>query len=109
MATAENILAVYSDRGRRQLPLEGVYRQLYRADLYLRAYGKLYRNSGAMTPGSNNETVDAMSLEKIDVMRREAWRWTPTRRTYLPKKKGKRPPGLPAWSDKQVQEAGSLL
>lgn len=76
MATTENILAVYSDRGRRQLPLEGVYRQLYRPDLYLRAYGKLYRNSGAMTPGSNKETVDAMSLEKIDmiidVMRREA-------------------------------------
>lgn len=113
MATAENILAVYSDRGRRQLPLEGVYRQLYRPDLYLRAYGKLYRNSGAMTPGSNNETVDAMSLEKIDriidVMRREAWRWTPVRRTYIPKKKGKRPLGLPAWSDKLVQEALRLL
>ncbi|HAT6805164.1 TPA: maturase [Citrobacter freundii] len=113
MATAENILAVYSDRGRRQLPLEGVYRQLYRPDLYLRAYGKLYRNSGAMTPGSNKETVDAMSLEKIDriidVMRREAWRWTPARRTYIPKKKGKRPLGLPAWSDKLVQEALRLL
>lgn len=113
MATAENILAVYSDRGRRQLPLEGVYRQLYRPDLYLRAYGKLYRNSGAMTPGSNNETVDAMSLEKIDriidVMRREAWRWTPAKRTYIPKKKEKRPLGLPAWSDKLVQEALRLL
>ncbi|ASG19080.1 reverse transcriptase/maturase family protein [Salmonella enterica] len=113
MATAENILAVYSNRGRRQLPLEGVYRQLYRPDLYLRAYGKLYRNSGAIPPGSNNETVDAMSLEKIDriidVMRREAWRWTPTRRTYIPKKKGKRPLGLPAWSDKLVQEALRLL
>ncbi|EDQ2186868.1 maturase [Salmonella enterica] len=113
MATAENILAVYSDRGRRKLPLEGVYRQLYRPDLYLRAYGKLYRNSGAMTPGSNKETVDAMSLEKIDriidVMRREAWRWTPARRTYIPKKKGKRPLGLPAWSDKLVQEALRLL
>lgn len=113
MATAENILAVYSDRGRRQLPLEGVYRQLYLPDLYLRAYGKLYRNSGAMTPGSNKETVDAMSLEKIDriidVIRREAWRWTPARRTYIPKNKGKRPLGLPAWSDKLVQEALRLL
>lgn len=93
--------------------MEGVYRQLYRPDLYLRAYGKLYRNSGAMTPGSNTETVDAMSLEKIDriidVMRREAWQWTPARRTYIPKKKGKRPLGLPAWSDKLVQEALRLL
>lgn len=50
MATAETVLAVYSDRGRRGLPLEGVYRQLFRRDLYLRAYGRIYRNAGAMTP-----------------------------------------------------------
>lgn len=48
MSAPEYILAVYSDRGRRQLPQEGVYPQLYRQGLYLRAYGKLYRNSGAM-------------------------------------------------------------
>jgi len=34
MATAETVMTVYSDRGRRGLPLEGVYRQLYRRDLY---------------------------------------------------------------------------
>lgn len=113
MAIAENVLAVYSDRGRRKLPLEGVYRQLYRPELYLRAYGRIYRNAGAMTPGSTTETVDAMSLEKIDdiidVIRREAWRWTPARRMYIPKKKGKRPLGLPTWSDKLVQEALRIL
>ncbi|CDG89893.1 reverse transcriptase/maturase family protein [Xenorhabdus bovienii] len=113
MATTENILAVYSDRGRRRLPLEGVYRQLYRPDLYLRAYGLIYRNSGAMTPGSTKETVDAMSLEKISriigVIRREAWRWTPSRRTYISKKKGKRPLGLPTWSNKLIQEALRIL
>jgi group II intron reverse transcriptase/maturase len=108
MATAENLLTVYSDRGKRELPLEDVYRQLYKPDLYLRAYGRIYRNDGALTPGATDETVDAMSLEKIkgiiDVLRREAYRWTPTRRTYIPKKKGKRPLGLPTWSDKLVQE-----
>jgi group II intron reverse transcriptase/maturase len=114
MATAETVLAVYSDRGRRGLPLEGVYRQLFRRDLYLRAYGRIYRNAGAMTPGVTDETVDTMSLTKIDriidVLRREAYRWSPARRTYVPKKNGKRRPlGLPTWSDKLVQEALRLL
>ncbi len=114
MATAETVMAVYSDRGKRGLPLEGVYRQLYSRDLYLRAYGRIHRNDGAMTPGVTAETVDAMSLEKIDgiidALRREAYRWSPARRTHIPKKDGKkRPLGLPTWSDKLVQEALRLL
>jgi retron-type reverse transcriptase len=85
------------------------YRLLYQRDLYLRAYGKLYRNQGAMTPGSTSETVDGMSLEKIDAiidaLRHERYRWTPVRRTYVPKKSGKwRPLGRPSWSDKLLQE-----
>ena len=78
MASAETVMAVYSDRGKRGLPLEGVYRQLYSRDLYLRAYGRIHRNDGAMTPGVTAETVDTMSLEKIDgiigTLRREAYR-----------------------------------
>ena len=114
MASAGTVMAVYSDRGKRGLPLEGVYRQLYSRDLYLRAYGRIHRNYGAMTPGVTAETVDAMSLEKIDgvigVLRREAYRWSPARRTRIPKKDGKkRPLGLPTWSDKLVQEAIRLL
>jgi group II intron reverse transcriptase/maturase len=114
MATTATVLAVYSDRGRRGLPLEGVYRQLFRRDLYLRAYGRIYRNAGAMTPGVTGETVDAMSLVKIDriidALRREAYRWSPVRRTYVPKKNGKRRPlGLPTWSDKLVEEVLRLL
>ena len=47
----------------------------------------------------------AMSLEKIeaiiDALRQERYRWTPVRRTYIPKKSGKmRPLGIPTWSDK---------
>jgi group II intron reverse transcriptase/maturase len=89
--------------------LEDIYRQLYNPDLYLRAYGRLYRNDGALTPGVTAETVDAMSLEKIDriitALRYERYRWTPVRRTFIPKKSGKlRPLGLPAWSDKVLQD-----
>jgi hypothetical protein len=68
MRDAETVLGVIRERGRRRLPLEDIYRQLYNQDLFLRAYGRIYRNDGAMTPGSTPETVDAMSLEKIDTL-----------------------------------------
>jgi group II intron reverse transcriptase/maturase len=111
MRTAETMLNIIRDRGQRGLPIEDVYRLLYHRDLYLRAYAKLYANQGAMTPGVTTETVDAMSLAKIDniiqVIRQEKYRWMPVRREYIEKKNStkKRPLGLPTWSDKLLQEA----
>ena len=49
MRDAETVLAIIRDRGKRGLPLEGIYRMLFNPDLYLRAYRKLYPNQGAMT------------------------------------------------------------
>jgi group II intron reverse transcriptase/maturase len=97
------------DRGKRGVPVDDLYRQLYNPQLYLRAYGRIYANSGAMTKGSTPETADAMSLAKIkeviEDLRHERYRWTPVRRTYVPKKNGKmRPLGLPSFSDKLLQE-----
>jgi hypothetical protein len=60
------LLSIIHKRGQRGLPLEHVYRMLFNKNLYLTAYGKLYRNQGAMTKGPDNETVDGMSLAKID-------------------------------------------
>jgi retron-type reverse transcriptase len=67
-----------------------------------------------MTPGPDGETVDGMSLGKIgriiDALRHERYRFKPVRRTYIPKKNGKkRPLGLPSWSDKLVGEVVRLL
>ncbi len=109
MRNAETILGIIRQRGQRGLPVKDAYCLLYQPDLYLRAYGKIYCNAGAMTPGVTLETVDGMSLEKIDAiidaLRYERYRWTPVRRTYVPKKNGKRRPlGLPVWSDKLLQE-----
>jgi group II intron reverse transcriptase/maturase len=97
------------DRGRRGLPVEGLYRHLYNPDLYLRAYAKLYPNKGALTPGITPETVDGMSQRKIatiiEALRCERYRWTPVHRTYIPKKNGKRRAlGMPSWSDQLLQE-----
>ena len=51
MRNAETVLGIIHERGQRGLPLEDVYRQLFNPDLFLKAYGKIYRNTGAMTPG----------------------------------------------------------
>jgi hypothetical protein len=90
MRSADTVLGIIRERGKRGLPLQDLYRQLYNHNLYLRAYARLYTNNGAMTAGSTPETVDAMSLAKIamliDDLRHERYRWTPVRRTYVPKK-----------------------
>lgn len=115
MRDAETILSIIRDRGRRGLPLERVYRLLFNPNLYLTAYGKIYRNAGAMTPGVTEETVDGMSKAKIeaiiDALRQERYRWRPARRTYIEKKGAnkKRPLGLPTWSDKLLQEVIRLI
>lgn len=109
MQTAETLLAVIRERGTKGLPIERVYRMFYNKELYLKAYAKLYPNKGAMTPGVTPETVDEMSIDKIDniieAVRNERYQWKPVKRTYIPKANGKlRPLGLPTWSDKLLQE-----
>lgn len=114
MQNAETVLDVLRDRGGRGLPLERLYRQLFNPDLYLRAYGRIYSNKGAMTPGSCGDTADGMSTAKIgriiDALRHERYRFRPVARVYIPKRNGKRRPlGLPSWSDKLVGEVVRLL
>src|SRR3954453_13934513 len=110
MRNADTTLAIIRERGKRGLHLEDVYRRLYNPDLYLRAYGRIYRNDGAMTRGTTEETVDGMSQEKIlgiiEKLRFERYRWIPVRRTYIEKKGSTkmRPLGIPTWSDKLLQE-----
>lgn len=110
MRNAETVLEIIRERGRQGLPIERVYRHLFNPDLYLRAYARIYRNDGAMTPGATEETADGMSLAKIeaiiDALRHERYRWTPVRRVHIEKKdsKAKRPLGIPTWSDKLLQE-----
>ena len=114
MQNAETVLGVLRERGRRGLPCDELYRQVFNPQLYLLAYGRIYANKGAMTPGATQETVDGMSMRKIgriiDAMRHERYRFSPARRVHIPKKNGKtRPLGLPTWSDKLVGEVVRLL
>ena len=109
MRTAKTVLTVIQERGKQKKPIERVYKLLFNRELYLNAYAKLYPNNGAMTKGVTDETVDGMSIQKIDrmieILREEKYQWKPTRREYIKKKNGKkRPLGIPIWGDKVLQE-----
>jgi len=87
MQVAATVLGVLHDRGRKGLACNELYRQLWNKELYLLAYGNIYANQGAMTPGASEETADGMSEEKIDAiieaMRHERYRFTPARRVFI--------------------------
>jgi group II intron reverse transcriptase/maturase len=115
MQSAETVVDILRARGRRGLPCDELYRQLFNPALFLMAWGRIYANDGAMTPGACGETADGMSLAKIgriiDALRHERYRFQPVRRVYIPKKNSgkKRPLGLPSWSDKLVGEVVRIL
>jgi retron-type reverse transcriptase len=114
MQEAAVVLGVLRERGRQGLPCGQLYRQMFNGDLYQLAYGNIYSNKGAMTPGASAETADGMSEDKIheitELMRYERYRFAPARRIHIPKKNGKlRPLGLPSWSGKLVGEVVRLL
>ena len=110
MQRAETVVNILRARGRRGLPCDELYRQLFNPALFLMAWGRIYANDGAMTPGACGETADGMSLAKIgriiDALRHERYRFQPVKRVYIPKKNSRkmRPLGLPSWSDKLVGE-----
>jgi retron-type reverse transcriptase len=115
MQSAETVVDVLRARGRRGLPCDELYRQLFNPALFLMAWGRIYANDGAMTPGACGETADGMSLAKIgriiDALRHERYRFQPVKRVYIPKKNSRkmRPLGLPSWSDKLVGEVVRIL
>jgi hypothetical protein len=94
--------------------INGLHRLMRSSCLFERAYEKVSRNKGALTPGVDGRTFDGMSLEKLtDIARRVAdgtYRFRPVRRVYIPKDNGKtRPLGIPTMEDRLVQEAARTI
>jgi group II intron reverse transcriptase/maturase len=115
MQDAQKYLEIVSERGKRRLELQRVYHNLQSRELFLLAYGKLYANKGATTPGTDPEdTVDGMSIQRIDKiladLKAGTYKWKPVRRTYIPKKNGDlRPLGVPSWNDKLLQQVMQMI
>src|SRR5260370_16113061 len=113
MQDAETVLAVLRERGRKGLPCDELYRQLFNRQLYLLAYGNIYSNQGPMTPGASAETADGMSEAKVDAiieaMRHERYRFAPARRGLSPtKNRIIRTPWRPSSPDKLLRGDSAL-
>src|SRR5699024_1502535 len=88
---------------------ERLYRNLYNKEFYFEAYAKLYKNKGSNTKGINDDTINGMSVRRIEKLigklRNQTYQPNPARRTYIAKKNGKtRPLGIPTFEGKLIQE-----
>lgn len=110
MRRPELILDILREKaGNKDYVFEGLYKNLYNPDFYLKAYGKIHAKEGNLTKGTDGKTVDGFNLELveklIESLKDESYRPNPARRIYIPKKAGKkRPLGIPSFNDKLVQE-----
>lgn len=91
-----------------------IYRNLYNPDLFIKAYCKIYKNKGSMTKGTDNLSIDDMSMERINQLicklKDESYQPQPAKRVYIPKRNGKkRPLGIPSADDKLVQEVVRMI
>ena len=110
MANNHTLLDITYKCGVNGYVLKDVFRRMMDKHLFLIAYGNLYANQGALTPGTDkSQTIDGMSERRIDnliqSLRDNTFKWTPVQRVYIPKKRGgTRPLGIPNLNDKLVQE-----
>lgn len=91
-----------------------LYRILFNEEMFYVAYQRIYAKPGNMTAGSDNRTIDNMSLNRItkliDTLKNESYQPSPSRRTFIPKKNGKmRPLGIPSFNDKLLQEVIRMI
>ena len=104
-------LETISKQGKR---INGLFRLLENPLLWHEAYANIYANAGAMTPGVNEVTLDGFSEERVASMiarlKSGTYHFHPVRRTYVPKKNGKkRPLGISSGDDKLVQEVVRII
>ena len=94
--------------------LNGLFRLLENPIVWHEAYANIYANDGAITPGTNKTTLDGFSEKRvmsiIARLKDGTYRFHPARRTYVPKKNGKkRPLGISSGDDKLVQEVVRII
>ena len=104
-------LTTISKRGKR---INGLFRLMEAPMLWHEAYAKIYANEGAITKGTDEVTLDGFSEERVVAiitrLKSGTYRFKPTRRTYIPKKNGKkRPLGISSGDDKLVQEVVRII
>jgi group II intron reverse transcriptase/maturase len=113
-ATVMKRLEALSDISKQGKRINGLFRLLENPILWHEAYANIYANKGAITPGVDQQTLDGFSEERVTFLmtrlKNGTYRFQPVRRTYVPKKNGKkRPLGISSGDDKLVQEVGRII
>ena len=93
---------------------ERLYRNLYNPEFYMLAYANIAKSQGSMTKGVDGETLDNMSIPRInriiERIKDKSYTPKPAKRKYIPKKNGKmRPLGIMSTDDKLVQEIVRMI
>src|SRR5919109_5255930 len=113
-ATVMRRLAALGEISKQGKRINGLFRLLENPILWHEAYANIYANEGAITKGIDEVTLDGFSQERVTAiitrLKNGTYRFKPTRRTYLPKKSGKkRPLGISSGDDKLVQEVVRII
>lgn len=115
LQNSEIVLINLSKQARkRDYYFDKLYRILYNPQMYIKAYANIYSNNGSATSGIDNETADGFNekiIEKvIETLKDESYQPKPALRVYIPKKNGKkRPLGIPAFTDRIIQEICRMI
>lgn len=115
MRSPEKVLnSLTKHSGNLDYKFERLYKVLFNEEMYYTAYQNIYAKVGNMTAGVDGSTIDGMSMLRIErlisTLRNETYQPNPSKRTYIPKKNGKkRPLGIPAFDDKLVQEVIRMI
>ena len=115
MRNPENVLeSLKTQANNPNYKYQRLYRNLYNPEFYLKAYGRIQANPGNMTKGTDGQTIDGMSMKRINALieklRDFSYQPAPARRVYIPKANGKmRPLGVPSFEDKLVQEVVRMI
>lgn len=86
-----------------------LYRNMFNCEYYKMAYNNIKSQESSMTPGSDKETLDGFSNEKINKiiqsMKDRTFKFKPSRRIEIPKPNGNlRQIGIPSPVDKITQK-----
>ena len=115
MRNPTEILKILSEKSHdKSYRFQRLYRNLYNPEFYYLAYNNICTGQGNMTEGVDGQTIDGMSVERIDkliaCLRDHSYRPHPAKRVYIPKKNGKkRPLGIQSAEDKLVQEVVRMI
>ena len=80
---------------------ERIYRIFFNEEMFMLAYERIKSKPGNMTPGTDGQTIDGMTIGRIqkliESLKDESYLPKPAKRVYIPKKNGKkRPLGIPS-------------